>query len=83
MKKNESFKLSLKDNNLVKIVNCGICRTEFEPDMGVSMFLANSYDNVCDKCAKKFAKDLFKLLEVDRIFQIHKKNEHTDFAFTD
>jgi len=67
-RKAKSFKLALRDNNLMKQDICGICGTGFKPAHGPALFLAHYTNPVCDKCGKKHSPELYRLLEIHRLF---------------
>ena len=65
----KNTKLAIKDNNAGIKEFCAICRKEFEPDIGLALFMANNYDAVCDECGKKCDPRLYRLLEVYRLYE--------------
>lgn len=69
------IKLALKDNNTSIDEPCAICGKMFEPDWGVAMFLANSYEVICDGCGKQHDPNLYRLLEIHRSFKTVYANE--------
>ena len=63
------IKLAIKDNNTAKQAPCGVCNEMFEPDWGLALFMADSYNPVCDKCGAKHSTELNRLLAVYRLFR--------------
>lgn len=62
-------KLAIKSNNTSVYEDCAICGVRFEPAIGSELFLANSFEGVCDECGKKNAPDLYMLLRIGRILK--------------
>lgn len=60
-------KLSIKENNLGKTEYCAICGESFDQDLGSALFLANSYDAVCNDCGRKESPVLNRLLKIGKI----------------
>ena len=79
-KKEESekgYKLAIKENNVGVNGNCPICGIRTNPNIGVELFLANTWDEVCHRCGEKHAPELMRLLEFWKLV------EETAFADRD
>lgn len=55
------MKLSIKDNNCVITEPCGICKKEFEPELGLAIFSTNDYTPICENCAKENDFEIYSL----------------------
>ena len=51
-------KVTLQDNNLCNDDLCGFCGKKFTVDLGLTFFMANHANPVCDEFGKKYSPEL-------------------------
>jgi ribosome-binding protein aMBF1 (putative translation factor) len=55
------IKIAIQDNNCYSRSPCPICGTEIKPDVGPQLFLAGTWEPVCEDCAKIHSPQIFAL----------------------
>ena len=53
---------AIKLNRQVTRIDCAVCGTYIEPDIGPELFLSDSWQLVCRPCGRKEAPELASLL---------------------
>ncbi len=58
--------IAIKYNNLSSAEPCAICGRVVDQDVGPALFLASTYDQVCESCGEQYAPELAAMLKAWR-----------------
>ena len=62
--------LAIKYNNCSSAEPCALCGRTVDQDVGLALFMADSYEQVCDACAATHAPELLQLLTLHRTMSV-------------
>jgi hypothetical protein len=55
------IKIAIKDNNCCVKSPCPICGRIVDPDAGPQLFMADTWEPVCEECAEKHSPVIFNI----------------------